>query len=108
MELEKIAKDRCFYKKYSTRVEWSMGFKNLRAISFFLHELIYWEDCLGYVKIVEKDLFDQSIIPFKVESVDDIYKINNINVSEEVRRLLWYIWMAVKESDREENQPQQS
>ena len=96
MELEKIAKDRYFYKKYSTRIKWSMGFKNLHAISFFLHELIYWEDCLEYVRIVEKDLLDRGIIPFKVESVDDIYKIDNANVSEEVRRLLWYIWMAVR------------
>lgn len=86
-----------FNRRYTSRLKRSKKYSNLRPITGFIFELSSTKDCMAYIKRIENDLFNHSIIPFKVESINDLNKIENLQYENpEAKRLLWYIWLSMK------------
>lgn len=93
---QQSAKDRWVENKYKSRLAMSRIY-GLKTITGLIFELIYIEDGLFYIKKIEEDLHSKQLIPFKVNSTTDLIKIENCQYDNpEVKRLLWYIWLAMK------------
>lgn len=102
-KITEIGKEKWFSKRYATRVAWSNNFKDLKPIISLVFEYASnviedGDKAFMYVKKIEEDLFVRGIIPFKINSYNDFYRIDNLPYSD-VRRLLWYIWLAVKHKE---------
>lgn len=100
-----IGREKIFNKRYSTRIAWSNNFKDLKPIIGLIFEFASnviedGEKAFMFVKRIENDLYNRGIIPFKINSYNDIYKIDILPFSD-IKRALWYIWLAVKH--KEEN-----
>jgi len=104
-KITEMGKEKWFSKRYATRIAWSNNFKDLKPIISLIFEYASnviedGDEAFMYVKRIENDLFVRGIIPFKVNSYNDIYKIDSLQYSD-VRRLLWYIWLAVKHKEED-------
>lgn len=89
-----------FEKRYAQRVDMCKQVNSIRPLTAFIHELadmIVEEDTeiIRYVQEIEHDLFIKGIIPFKVDGVNDLVKIESLPDGE-ARQLLWYVWLAYK------------
>ena len=72
----------------------------IRPITAFIHELAGLveeeePEIIKYIQEVEHDLFTKKIIPFKVEGVDSLVKIERLPDGE-ARQFLWYVWLAYR------------
>ena len=62
-----------FKKRYSFRKKLCKKTGNLGPVRALVHELLYEEDGIKYMKLIEQDLWNQGIIPFKVKRHSTIY-----------------------------------
>lgn len=104
-KITEIAEKKWFSKRYATRISWSNDFKDLKPIIGLIFEYASrviedGDKAFMYVKIIEDDLFVRGIIPFKINSSEDLYRIENLTYGD-VKRLLWYIWLAVKHKEED-------
>ena len=89
-----------FEKRYAQRVDMCKQINSIRPLTAFIHELagmVEDEDTeiMRYIQEVEHDLFTKGIIPFKVEGVTSLVKIESLPDGE-ARQFLWYVWFAYK------------
>lgn len=85
---------------YLKKVELSNNYLNLRPIISMLKEFCGnladgEEDALIYIKKIESDLYEHNVVPFKVESIEDLIKLEQLPDSEG-KTALRYVYYALK------------
>lgn len=95
-----------FERRYTQRIAWTDNYTDLRPIIGFLKEIAgliheYDEECIKYVSIIQDDLYERRIIPFKIENARDWSKFESIP-KDDVYKILYYVRLAFeyKEDDR--------
>lgn len=104
-KITEIGREKWFSKRYATRISMSNNFRDLRPIIGLIFEYASnviedGDKAFMYVKKIEDDLFARGIIPFKINSSEDLYRIEDLTYGD-VKRLLWYIWLAVKHKEED-------
>lgn len=92
-----------FEKRYALSVEWSNNFTNLRTFSSLVLECAHTileddKDAIRYVNRIQGDLFDRGVIPFKVQSVNDRIRIDEMP-DNDVRDFMRYVCLAFEYED---------
>ena len=92
-----------FEKRYAMHIERSNNFTNLRTFSSLVLEIahIILEDdknAIKYVNRIQGDLFDRGVIPFKVQSVKDRIRIDEMP-DNEIKDFLKYVLLAYRYKD---------
>lgn len=85
---------------YLKKVELSNNYLNLRPIISMLKEFCGnladgEENALIYIKKIESDLYEHNVVPFKVESIEDLTKLEQLPDSEG-KTALRYVYYALK------------
>lgn len=89
-----------FNAVYAQRVEMSENLGNIKPIIALVHELA-WEivdgnkDALIYINKVQKDLYEKSILPFEVQSIDDEVKVGKLPFGD-TQDFLMYVCLAYR------------
>ena len=85
---------------YAQRVEMSEKLNSIKPLTSLVHELagriIEGEKlAIVYINKVQKDLYEKGILPFKVQSNDDIIKVDRLPTGD-IHDFLWYVCLAYR------------
>ena len=89
-----------FNKRWLLKVEQSNNFKDLRPIAGFVKELLSWENSHKYIMMIQNELYSRRIIPFKINSINDLDKCNSLETPLDL--LIEYICLSFKIRDKKD------
>ena len=90
--------ERRFKAAYPQRVAMSKKLGSIKPIIALVHEFAGYvidegNNVLLYINKIQKELYDNGVLPFEVKNIADRYKIDELPFGD-VRDFLNYIWLA--------------
>ena len=89
-----------FNAVYSQRVESSKKLGSIKPLTALVHEFAEGiiegdSTALSCIKKIQRDLYEEEVLPFEVNSVDDLVKVEALPLGD-VHDFLSYVWLAYK------------
>lgn len=90
--------ERRFKAAYSQRVAMSKKLGSIKPIIALVHEFAGYvidegNDALLYINKIQKELYDNGVLPFEVKNTTDRYMVDKLPFGD-VRDFLNYVWLA--------------
>jgi hypothetical protein len=93
------------YTEKKFKKTWKQAKNDLREILSLVRCLLYdKEDGIRRINFIQDDLYERHIIPFKMSSEEDFYKIGEVNDNDIISDLLYYFQLANTELKRLRNE----